>query len=463
MTRRILILNPPTGELGPLVEAFASAAAGDYDVQAVSDAEALIAALSERPACSLVLLDYVLGDGERTGRAIIQAVRDLRADLPITAVAERGSVDAAAEAVRTGATDFLVRGEKLDDRAATLLGKVRNLLDLIDRNRNLREQNRRLRQAAMRDRQIVGESPQIRAVVRQIDRVAAIPRPVLIVGERGTGKELIARAIHAASDTPEGPFVVVNCAAFPENLLEGELFGHEKGSFTGAEARASGKFEQADGGTLFLDEVGRMSLPFQQKILRAVEYGSFTRVGGAAEIDSTARILAATNADLEELIAKGEFLQDLYDRLAFEVLRVPPLRRRTGDVAVLTRYFLAEFMREIPALGGKALSESALDALAGYGFPGNVRELKNIIERAAYRDTTNEITPEDIGLLSAPRPPADVAAGGADFNEKVESFRRRMILDALSAAGGNQAEAARQLGLSYHKYRYYLRKYAPGT
>ena len=418
-----------------------------------------MAELAGESDAALVLLDYDLGDGERTGRAVIQAIRDLHPALPVTAVAERGSVDSAAAAIRAGATDYLVRGEKLGDRVSTLLEKVRNLLELIDRNRALREQNRRLRQAVVRDRRMVGESPQIKAVLEQIARVASIPRPVLIVGERGTGKELIARAVHAASATPGGPFVVVNCAAFPEALLEGELFGHEKGSFTGADARTPGKFEQADGGTLFLDEIAHMSLPFQQKILRVVEYGSFTRVGGSEEIETAARIVAATNVDLAERIAAGEFLQDLYDRLAFEVVRVPPLRTRAGDVDVLARHFLAEFMREIPALEGKALSDSALDALGRYDFPGNVRELKNIIERAAYRDTTNEITPEDIGLLPAPQPAAPADSGGS-FSERVETLRKRLIVDALAAAAGNQAQAARDLGLSYHKYRYYLRKYA---
>ncbi len=456
MKARVLVLDPPGGELSPLVEAFRSTAADRFEVCALGAAEEVMKALDDSGAVDLVLLDYDLGDGERGGRAILQALRDLHPDLPVIAVAERGSVDSAAEAVRTGATDYLVRGERLDARVSTLLGKVRNLLELIDRNRALHEQNRRLRQAQRRRWRIVGDSARMREVLRRVQRVAKIPRPVLIVGERGTGKELVARAIHAASDRPEGPFIVCNCAAFPDTLLEAELFGHEKGAFTGAEQRAAGKFEQADGGTLFLDEIGHMSLAFQQKVLRVVEYGSFTRVGGSEEVCTTARIVAATNADLSQRIAAGEFLQDLYDRLAFEVVQVPPLRQRRGDVDVLARHFLDEFMREIPALRGKVLSRRAIDDLRRYDFPGNVRELKNIIERAAYRDTTNEITPEDIGML--PQPHAAVA--GTGFEERVESFRRKLILDALSAAGGNRAAAARSLGVSYHKYRYYLRKYA---
>jgi transcriptional regulator with GAF, ATPase, and Fis domain len=293
----------------------------------------------------------------------------------------------------------------------------------------------------------------------RVARVAKIPRPVLIVGERGTGKELVARAIHLAGGKPNRPFVVVNCAAATDTLLESDLFGHEKGSFTGAESLTHGKFEQASGGTLFLDEIGNMSLAFQQKILRTVEYGTFTRVGGTREIRISVRIVAATNANLPELIRQGRFLQDLYDRLSFEVIEVPPLRERQGDIELLARHFLNAFTREIPSLGGKRLSREAIDILNRYSFPGNVREMKNIIERAAYRDTTNEINPEDIDML----PVGQVAEpGGGSFEEKLEQFKKQPILKALSQAVGNQAEAARQAGLSYHQFRYYYRKYCPG-
>jgi DNA-binding NtrC family response regulator len=248
--------------------------------------------------------------------------------------------------------------------------------------------------------------------------------------------------------------VAVNCAAFPETLLESELFGHEKGAFTGAERQVAGKFEQASGGTLFLDEISHMPAAFQQKILRVVEYGTFTRVGGTREVRSTARILAASNADLVASIREGRFLADLYDRLAFEVVHVPPLRERAGDVPLLARHFLREFLREVPALGEKGFAADAMAALERYAFPGNVRELKTIVERAAYRDTTQEINMEDLTLPGQ----GGASAGAGTFGDRVAAFERRLVEEALQAAGGNKAEAARRLGLAYHRFRYYLAK-----
>lgn len=364
-------------------------------------------------------------------------------------------MDLAGKAVEAGANDFMVRAGKLTDRIQTLLDKLNPTLSLMDRNRMLKEQNMLLRQAAERQYQMVGESPQLLSIVAKIERIASIPRPVLITGERGTGKELVARAIHLAGPDSTRPLISVNCAAFSDSLLESELFGHEKGSFTGADSRSHGKFEQADGGTLFLDEIGNMSLAFQQKILRVVEYGTFTRVGGNEEVKVKTRIVAATNVNLKARIKSGDFLSDLYDRLSFEIIRVPALRDREGDITLLSRHFLHGFMNEIPALQGKHLSQAALKELEAYSFPGNVRELKNIIERAAYRDTTNEITPEDIGMLAS----EPLIRSGDTFEQKVDQFKQQLIRQALSECNSNQAAAARQLGLSYHQYRYFLKKY----
>jgi DNA-binding NtrC family response regulator len=455
MTRRFLILDTPDEALLPLEAAFREASRRTCEVERALSVGELKAKLRSGLPWDLIVVDYGLGDGRLCGARLIKAIRQACGDLPVVAVAEKGDVDIASEAVEAGAHDFMVRTGKLSDRVHTLLEKIGPHLNLINRNRMLQEQNMLLREAAGQQHEIIGESPQIREVLDCISRVARIPRPVLITGERGTGKELVARAIHTLGGEPSRPMVSVNCAAFSDSLLESELFGHEKGSFTGAESRTHGRFELASGGSLFLDEIGNMSLSFQQKILRVVEYGTFTRVGGSEEVQAHTRIIAATNVDIRQRMEAGQFLRDLYDRLSFEVIDVPPVRNREGDIAILARHFLNLFMQEIPALQGKRLSQAALAVLEAYAFPGNVRELKNIIERAAYRDLTNEITPGDIGL-----PPRErTAARGGTFQGEVEGFKQQLIEDALADAGGNQAKAARALGLSYHQYRYFLKKY----
>src|SRR5262245_11395095 len=439
--------------LRALQRAFQDSAPQGCEVVPVESVDELEQHLTSTANC-LVVVDADLGGSSDGGLDLIRALRSRDRNLPLVLVAEKGDVDLAAQAIAAGATDFFVRGERLEERIVTLLGKLRGLFEVIAKNRLLDEQNATLREAIRARLRIIGESAQIGRVIEQARRVAAVPRPVLIVGERGTGKELVARAIHVAAFPTERPIVTVNCAAFNDALLESELFGHEKGAFTGAEALRRGRFEQADGGTLFLDEIVHMSLAFQQKILRVVEYGTFTRVGGVREISTCIRIIAATYADLQERIRSCEFLSDLYDRLAFEVIEVPPLREREGDIEVLAKYFLEQFAREIPAFKGKHLSQTALDRLKRYRFPGNVRELKNIIERAAYRDMEGEIMPEDLGLIDR-----DVGAEpGGSFKERVDAYSRRLLQEALEESQGNQAEAARLLGLSYHQFRYFRRK-----
>ncbi|MEZ4240406.1 MAG: sigma 54-interacting transcriptional regulator [Myxococcota bacterium] len=365
---------------------------------------------------------------------------------PIVAVAAAGDVDTASAVVHAGASDLLVLGPQLGDRIRTVLRKLAPVV-------RLREENQRLRGGA-EPVALLGGSAAMRRVREQIARVARVPRPVLVIGERGSGKELVAQALHAASGV-QGPLVVVNCAAFADALLETELFGHERGAYTGADRRVAGRFELAHGGTLFLDEVATMSLAFQQKVLRVVEYGVFTRVGGTSEIRTTARVVAATNAVLDERIASGAFLPDLYDRLAFEVIRVPPLRERPDDVPALAAHFLARFAREVPEIAGRTLSASALRALAAYPFPGNVRELKHLVERAAYRGDEGPIDASDLGLA----PPGE----GGTLEQRVDAFRRAVVVDALREADGNQAAAARALGTTYDQLRHWVRKYGLAT
>ncbi len=455
MLECVYILDPPDHAVDDLRRAFDSLLPDQCELALFTDSTALIDRLRKDHRLSLVVVHAERGDGMRPGEEIISSLRGLAPDLPIVAVADHGDVRSAADVIAAGANDFLVRGDQLEARASTLLAKMQGLLEAIERARTLDERNSQLEETIQARFHIVGESPQIQELLNQVKQVARVPRPVLILGERGTGKELVARAIHFAAQGPSQPIVTVNCAAFSNALLESELFGHERGAFTGADETRHGKFEQANGGTLFLDEISHMSRPFQQKILRVVEYGTFTRVGGHREQKASVRIIGATNVDLKAKIKGGEFLSDLYDRLSFEVIRVPALRDRVGDVEVLARHFLNQFALEIPTFRGKSLARSAVEGLHNYSFPGNVRELKNIIERAAYRDTTNEITPEDIGMLPEHRQ----AEGDGSFKQRVDTFCRELIADAMQKSDGNQAQAARLLGLTYHQFRHYRSKY----
>ncbi|MCH8923111.1 MAG: sigma 54-interacting transcriptional regulator [Planctomycetes bacterium] len=454
-----LILETPSVSLAPLLQVLRDVVPNSWEVRSVASLDELTTLTADRGRCYLVVAVDSPEGQPPTILEVIAAARTTSTDVPVVVAAAEGAVDSARRAVAAGATDYLVLGPRLDERVATLWGKMRPLLEAIDRNRRLDAQNTRLRATIQARFEIIGESVQVRQMLDQIQRVAVVPRPVLIVGERGTGKELVARAIHFAAHQDSRPIVSVNCAAFNDALLESELFGHERGAFTGADTTHRGKFEQADGGTLFLDEIGNMTLAFQQKILRVVEYGMFSRVGGSGELKTTARVIAATNVDLQEKIHSGEFLADLFDRLSFEVLAVPPLRERTGDVEVLSRHFLNQFARDSPAFKGKSLSAAALDALSRYRFPGNIRELKNTIERAAFHDTTNEITPADLQL-----PPGDdLLHVKGSFHDRLHIFGRRLISEALDQSEGNQAEAARTLGISYHQFRYYYKKYVKGA
>ncbi len=456
MDKCIDMLDLDGKQMQSLAGVFTSQSGAGCQVKLHPSFDKLLQHLRDDTSFHTVVLHSQSDHGRRRGLDLIESVHAVDSTIPVVVVADRGDVDSAARAMEAGATDFLVLGGQLDQRVGTLLRKLNGLFEMAERNRTLDDENAALREIIEPRFEMVGRSQPIKKLIETIRRVAKVPRPLLIVGERGTGKELVARAIHLAAGDATRPMITVNCAAFGDALLESELFGHERGAFTGADKVRRGKFEQAGDGTLFLDEIGHMSLAFQQKILRVVEYSTFSRVGGSDELKSSARVIAATNCDLTAKIRDGEFLCDLYDRLSFEVVDVAPLRRRRSDIAPLAQHFLDQFAREIPAFAGKRLSPSAIEMLEQYHFPGNVRELKNIIERAAYRDTTNEITPEDIGMLAE-----EEVLGKGTFKEKIDAFSRRLILDSLSHSGGNQAQAARLMGLSYHQFRYYAKKYLP--
>ncbi|MBW1698589.1 MAG: phage shock protein operon transcriptional activator [Deltaproteobacteria bacterium] len=316
----------------------------------------------------------------------------------------------------------------------------------------------------------LGQSEAFLLFQERLSRVAPINRPVLLLGERGTGKELAASRLHYLSDRWQGPLVALNCAALSASLIESELFGYEKGAFTGAQQRRTGRFEAADGGTLFLDEIGNIPIEVQEKILRIVEYNTFERVGSSETLEVDVRIIASTNADLIDLSQRGRFKKDLLDRLSFEVLYLPPLRERKEDIMLLANHFAARMTAELGREKLPRFSDRAADDLLAYDWPGNIRELKNTVERAVYRSDSNIITSIDFNPFSSPYMEKASIAGGAGrqlapektscdellckpINEAVRELKTRMLEKALKETRYNQKEAARRLGLTYHQFR----------
>ena len=298
------------------------------------------------------------------------------------------------------------------------------------------------------------ESPAMLEVLEQAQVYAGVPRPVLIRGERGVGKELVARYIHSESERRQGPFVAINCAALNDELVNAEIYGHERGAFTGATETRAGKLEQADGGTLFLDEIGNMSAPFQDRILRVMEYQEFERVRGTRKIKVDVRVVSATNANLEELMAEGLFRRDLYDRLTFAEVHVPPLRRRRRDIPPLIVHVVAKLHDEIPSLMEKSFAPDTIRAMMEYYWPGNVRELRNVVERVYLYDKDRIIEPHEL-----PPEVTGSAITGESFHEKVEAFKRQLVVGKLRECNNNQRAAARELGMSYDQFRHYYRKF----
>lgn len=323
----------------------------------------------------------------------------------------------------------------------------------------------------------LGQSEAFLNFQERLSRVAPVDRPVLLIGERGTGKELAASRLHYLSGRWQGPLVALNCAALSSSLIESELFGFEKGAFTGALQRRVGRFEAADGGTLFLDEVGNIPLEVQEKILRAVEYGTFERVGSSSGIEVDVRIIGATNADLVELAGQNLFKQDLLDRLSFEVLFLPPLRERTGDILLLANHFAARMAFELGLENIPRFSFAAKAALENYSWPGNVRELKNVVERAVHRSDSAVVSDIDFDPLHSPfkrkvagphkalgTEVTETDAGTAKlmdmpFKDALWELKLRLLKKALRAAKYNQKKAAAQMGLTYHQFRGLYRQY----
>lgn len=417
-----------------------------YGSFAAPDAEQGLDLLTEESP-DLVLLDVMLPGMD--GIAALEKIRAAGSDVPVIVMSGQASIETAIRATKSGAFDFLEK--PLDPER--LLIVVRNALA----QRRLSSDNRELaQQLAGGGEGLVGSGPAIERLRTEIERAAAASARVLITGENGTGKELVARALHQGSPRAQARFVKVNCAAIPKDLIESELFGHEKGAFTGATARKIGKIEAADGGSLLLDEVGDMALEAQAKLLRVLEENELERVGGNRSIPVDVRVIAATNKDLPAAIAAGEFREDLYYRLNVVPIRVPSLRERTEDIPELVEHFRARYQSE----SGRPLhsfDDSAYEALQAWSWPGNVRELRNVVERLEIMTDGNTIDAADVRRVVSGAPAGPATSGAAADAELPEGdFTLREILDrterlairkALDAAGGVISEAARKLGM----------------
>jgi DNA-binding NtrC family response regulator len=433
---------------------------GHSVVEAADEAEALRQVRDTRP--DLVLSDLRLLSGDGVG--VLRGAKDIDPELPVIVMTAYGSIQDAVVAMKEGALDFLAKPVDPD-----------HLLLLVERalaQRRMAAENRLLRDelAARRGAPtIIGQDPSLARVMATVHRAASTDTTVLLLGESGTGKELVARSLHALGGRADGPFVAINCAAIPETLLETELFGHEKGAFTGAIGRKAGRFELAHRGTLFLDEIGDLPIGLQAKILRALEEKKFDRVGGTQPLQVDVRVIAATNRNLKAAVAARQFREDLYFRLSVFPIDIPPLRERPGDIEVLARHFVDKFCRDLKKKT-LTLSAEAIDELQRYRWPGNVRELQNCIERAAILVDGDTIRPRHLSLsfrdavtLEAPVDPweqVDLSGSLTDVTRRaIVEVERRKIQASLKEAGGQKPRAADLLQVSYKTLLQKLKDY----
>ncbi len=418
-----------------------------YQVETAAGGEQAVAKVGER-AFHLVLLDLRMG-----GMGGVEALRQIKRLSPQTQVlmlTAFASVESAVEAMRAGALNYLSKPVDIEE-LKVLVEKTLTVSDLVEENASLKAQVGE----ELAGRHILGRSRALREVLETVGMVAPTDATVLIMGESGTGKELVADAIHALSRRASGPLIKVNCAALPETLLESELFGHEKGAFTGAVARREGRFKLADGGTLFLDEIGEMSPVLQAKVLRVIQERSFERVGGRETLRVDVRLLVATNRDLPTEVREGRFREDLYYRLAVIPIVIPPLRERPDDIPILAEHFLRTFAQR-NGKGVRSFSPAAMERLQRHPWRGNVRELENLIERVVIMARGEVIGVEDLpGNLKGEAP----ASAGVVAGRSLSELEREAILKTLEMTGGNRTETARLLGIGRRTLQYKLKEY----
>jgi two-component system response regulator PilR (NtrC family) len=427
-----------------------------YEVLTAEDGQTAIATLEREPV-DLLICDIKMPD--MNGVEVLRAAKRIDHDMVAMMVTAFASTQTAVEAMRLGACDYLSKPFDVDE----LRMKVREKLE----SRDLRQENVLLKRALGARHEfsnIIGRSEPMLGVFKLIQTIARTTSTVLVTGESGTGKELVARAIHFNSLRRDRPFVALNCAALPDTLLESELFGHMRGAFTGADSNKKGLIELAEHGTIFLDEIGEMSPSVQVKILRVLQDRRFRRLGGLEEIEADIRIIAATNQDLSKGVADGKFREDLFYRINVIPIHLPPLRARQEDIPLLAEHFLSKYRtqmdRQITGISGEAM-----EYLTAYDWPGNIRELENVIEHAVALEQARVILPGSLPDAIRSDPPRSAAAvlalpeSGFDLEEHVQGIERDYLAQALQKAGGVQVKAAELLGMTFRSFRYYAKKY----
>ncbi len=420
-----------------------------FTTLSAGDAETGVKLLREN-AVDLVVTDLKLPG--MNGLEFLHSIKRQNAALPVVVMTAFGSVETAVEAMKAGASDYVLKPFSLGEMRMV----IRKELDV----HNLREENRSLREALGKrysHPNVVARSTKMQEVLATVERVAPTNSTVLLGGESGVGKDLIARAVHEKSRRASGPFIKINSSAIPENLLESELFGYEKGAFTGAATSKPGKFELADKGTLFLDEIGDVPPAIQVKLLRVLQEREFERLGGTRTVKVDVRLIAATNRDLREALEQGTFREDLYYRLNVVPIDIAPLRQRKEDIPDLVNLFISRFAGD-SGKPVKSIAPAAMQILVNYHWPGNVRELQNIIERACALAKGPVLEAADIHLDLRPAKPANGGAGFLPEGMTLEQWEDEMIQEALRRANGNKSQAARLLGLSRNALRYRLSK-----
>ena len=446
---RILVVDDDTAHRTML---FTLVGDWGYELLEADDGESAIAVVESGPV-DLVLMDIRMV--RISGIEALERIKGINPAIPIVLMTAYASVEMAVEALKKGAYDYLIKPLDFDKLRLTLQRALEHI--------RLKTENQQLKKqldAGLRYPEIIGNSSAITRLMETVTQVAASEATVMVTGESGTGKELVAAAIHYNSPREKGPFIKVNCAAITETLLESELFGHEKGAFTGADRRKEGRFVQADGGSLFLDEVGEMPVPMQVKLLRVLQERELTRVGGETVIPVDVRLIVATNQDLAQMVADGSFREDLFYRLNVVELKTPPLRLRRDDIPLLAAHFLSQFAEK----NRKAVNRftpRAMDLLIRHAWPGNVRELMNTIERAVVLARSDCLDEVDFAGLGADRtggghgPPA----GSTPVDIPLETIEKEAIANTLASAGGNKSEAARRLGITRKTLREKVKKY----